>query len=43
MIGLPDELKVKVEIHPRKRPYVEEIGKIMEWFKRIGVGREDKV
>ena len=28
----------KVEIHPRKRPYVEELGKSLRWFQRMGVG-----
>ena len=42
MFGWPDELKVKLDIHPKRRPKIDEMGKILRWFRKMGVWGEKK-
>ena len=35
--GWPEKLKVKVEVNPRKKTYVTEVGKLLRWLKKMSV------
>ena len=37
MLGWPEKLKVQVELNPRKKPYVTEMGKLLRWLKKMNV------
>ena len=34
MTGWPENLKVQVEMNPRKRPHVTEMGKLLRWLNK---------
>ena len=34
---MPEILKVQVEMNPRKKPYVTEMGKLLRWLKKMNV------
>ena len=35
MTGLPEILKVQVEMNPSKKSYVTELGKLLRWLKKM--------
>ena len=37
MTGWPENLKVQVEVNPRKKPYVTEMGKLLRWLRKMDV------
>ena len=37
IVAWPEMLKVRVEVSPRKMPYVTEMGKLRRWFKKMSV------
>ena len=41
--GWPEQLNVHVEMNPKKRPYVTEMGKSLRWLKKMGVNEFTKV
>ena len=43
MVGWPEQLKVQVEVNPRKKPCVAEMAKLLRWFKTVNVNEYIKV
>ena len=41
--GWPEKFKVQVEVSPRKKPQVMEMGKLLRWLKKMGVHEQIKV
>ena len=41
--GWPEKLKVQVEVNPRKKPYVTEMGELLRWLKKMSVTEYIKV
>ena len=41
--GWPEKFKVQVEVNPRKKPHVMEMGKLLRWLKKMGVHEQIKV
>ena len=41
--GWPEKLKALVEVNPRKKPYVTEVGKLLRWLKGMEVHKQIKV
>ena len=42
VLGLSELLKVKIEHHPKTRPYFDELGELLGWFKKMGIGERVK-
>ena len=38
----PEKLKVQVEMNPRKKPYVTEMGKLLRWLKKMCVNEQNE-
>ena len=38
----PRGLKVKRDEHPKRKPYSQELGNMLAWFKREGVTEQNK-
>ena len=43
MTGWPEKLKVQVEVNPRRKPHVIEMGRLLMWLKKINVTEYVKV
>ena len=41
--GWPEKFKVQVEVNPRKKPLVMEMGKLLRWLKKMEVHEQIKV